>query len=221
MRFLPVTISTLLIILLVSKSLTGILLAQESDSQDSVARTKSNSSPNPKYGDDTPESTIRSFYTALAMADRETVDFLLVTPKELREWVDAQLKITYAFQRFSVAAKSQFGDDGKSLFLPSPGLIALNQLKEVKPQEEGDKAQWATNPRLPTKLIRIDGHWKMDLLRSFEKPEHIQLLNREFARTAAYIDAIAQEMESGRYKSLEEVRAEMKRRKESGSSNKN
>ncbi|MEO8272250.1 MAG: hypothetical protein ABI557_21250, partial [Aureliella sp.] len=99
------------------------------------------------------------------MADRETVEYILATPKELQDWIDAQLDITYAFHRFSEAAKSHFGDEGKSLYLPSPALLALKQLKEIKPKEFGDKAEWTTNPRLPTKLLCKDGHWKIDILK--------------------------------------------------------
>lgn len=198
----------------------GFLSAQEITSPDTPSARTSQASPKPKYGDDTPESTIRSFYVALAMADQETVNFLLATPKELHEWVDAQLDITYAFHRFSEAAKSQFGDEGKSLILPSPSLIALNQLKDIKPKEDGDQAEWRTNPRLPMKLFRKDGHWKIDLLGSFEKAEHLQDLSREFARIAAYIDAIAEEIENGDIDTVEKVRSEMKRRRPSSSTTK-
>jgi hypothetical protein len=187
---------------------------QNAKPQDATAEPATKAGPNPRYGDATVESTIRSFYVAIAMADRDTVEYLLDTPNELQEWIDAQFDITYAFHRFSEAAKSHFGEKGKSLVLPSPALVALTKLKEIKPKEDGDKAEWATNPRIPSKLIRRDGHWKMDILRSFEKPEHMQLLNREMSKTAAYIDAIAEDMENGRFETIEAVRAELKRRKE-------
>ena len=205
-------------VVLVVQPWIGLLNAQTASSKESGQQATSSPSPNPKYGDDTPDSTIRSFYTALAMADRETVEYLLATPKGLDGWIDAQLDITYAFHRFSEAAKSHFGDEGKSLYLPSPALLAIKQLKEIKPKESGDKAEWTTNPRLPTKLFRKDGHWKMDILKSFEKPEHIKELSRDLQQTASYIDDIAEKMENGRFDTMEQVRAEMKRRRENKNS---
>lgn len=60
----------------------------------------------------------------------------------------------------------------------------------------------------------------MDIFGSFEKPEHMQLLSRELSKTAAYIDAIAEEMESRRYDTVEAVRAELKRRRDLAESSK-
>lgn len=203
-----------LIVAAVLQPLTGTLVAQTSSAPTSEPQSNPPSAPNPKYGDDTPESAIRSFYTAIAMADRDTVEFILTTPKELENWIDTQLDITYAFHRFSEAAKSHFGEEGKALYMPSPALFALKQLKEIKPKETDDKAEWTTNPRLPTKLIRKDGHWKIDLAGSFEKPEHIQLISQEHKKTADLIDAIAEEIEGGQYDTIPKVRAEIKRRRE-------
>ncbi len=196
----------------------GALNAQTTETQRSESPASDAPSPNPRHGDETPEGAIRSFYTAIAMADRDTVEYLLAKPKQLQDWIDAQLDITYAFHRFSEAAKSHFGDEGKALYMPAPALVALKQLNENKPKEMGDKAEWTTNPRLPTKLIRKDGHWKMDIVSSFEKPEHLQLISKELAKTAAYIDAIAEEMENGHFDTIEKVRAELKRRRDAQNS---
>jgi hypothetical protein len=196
----------------------GIVFAQTAASENATQLETSSASPNPKYGDGTPEFAIQSFYTALAMADRDTVEYILANSKELTDWIDAQLDITYAFHRFSEAAKAQFGDEGRSLYLPSPALLALKQLKEIKPVESGNTAEWATNPRLPTKLFRKDGHWKIDILHSLEKPEHLQELTQEFIKTASYIDAIAEEMENRRYATVQDVRDEMKKRRANSNS---
>ena len=199
---------------------TGTLYAQ-SAVQDLTTQAIPSQTPNLKYGDDTPESAIRSFYTAIAMADRATIEHILATPKELEEWIDSLLDITYAFHRFSEAAKTQFGEQGKSLYMPSPALLSLKQLKEIKPKESGDEAEWRTNPRLPTKLFRKDGHWKIDISKSFEKPDHIKQIAEEFRKSAECVDAIAEEMENGRYDTIEKVRAELKRRREIGKTKRN
>lgn len=220
MRLFRITASVLILSVVAHQIRLSHSYAQESSTQGGAANSAAKASPSPKYGDATPEAMIRSFYVAIAMADRDTVEYLLVTPNKLQAWIDAQLDITYAFHRFSEAAKSHFGENGTTLVLPSPALVALNKLKEIKPKEDGDKAEWATNPRIPSKLIRQDGHWKMDIFGSFEKPEHMQLLSRELSKTAAYIDAIAEEMESGRYDTVEAVRAELKRRRDLAESSK-
>jgi hypothetical protein len=210
----------LLLGLLLTVATGDFSIAQTENQPELSQAPSSTASPKPKYGDATAETAIRSFYTALAMADRDTVEYLLVTPNELQDWIDAQLEITYAFHRFSEAAKATFGDEGKSLYMPSPFLISLNQLKDNKPKETGDRAEWKTHPRLPTKLLRTDGHWKLDLLRSFEKPDHVLVVAKEMQKTAALVDALAEEMEKGKFESVQQVRAELKRRREASQSNK-
>jgi hypothetical protein len=169
--------------------------------------------PNPRFGDETPEAAIRSFYTALASCDTVTACWLLVSPAKMKKWVEVQARMSSSFRHLGSAAGERFGEEGKSLQLPPPAELALLKLATVKPTEKGDKAEWATNPKVPTNLVRKDGHWKLDLHSSFLKPEHIDQQNVVLGRIAMYVNQIAQGIEKGEFESVDAVREEFKRQR--------
>ncbi len=192
------------------------LLAQETSpplGQTRPAIEPASDKPKPKFGDQSPEAAIRSFYTALATGDAPTARSLLVSPTKMHEWVEVQIRMSNSFRRFGTAAVERFGDEGKALQFPVPAELALLKLATVKPTEEGDKAEWATNPKVPSKLIRKDGHWKLDLHSSFLKPEHMEQQNVVLGRIALYVNRIAQGIEKGKFESIAAVREEFKRQR--------
>ncbi len=192
------------------------LLAQETSpplGQASPAIERAGNEPKPKFGDQTPEAAIRSFYTALATGGAPTARSLLVSPTKMHEWVEVQVRMSNSFRRLGEAAVKQFGEEGKVLQFPVPAELALVKLVTIKPTQEGDQAEWRTNPKLPTKLVRRNGHWKLDLYASFLKPQHMTQQNVIFGRIAQYVEQIAQDIEKGRFETIAAVREEFKRQR--------
>ncbi len=163
-----------------------------------------------KFGDQTPEAAIRSFYTALATSDARTARHLLVSPRKMDEWVKVQARMSSSFRRLSAAAVEHLGDDGKALHVAVPAEFVLQKLATIKPTQTGGQAVWPIHPKFPTKLVRIDGHWKIDLHSSFRKPEDMIQQNTIFGRIAEYVGQIATDTEKGKLQTVAAVRAELK-----------
>lgn len=163
--------------------------------------------------DNTPEAAIRSFYTALANGDATTASQLLESSDKMAKWVEVQIDQTNAFRQLGMAAISRFGEDGKVLQVPVPAESALKKLESIKPIQNGDTAEWRTNPNVPSKLVRKNGHWKLDLYSSFQKPEHLAQQVDVFGRIAKYVKEIAADIETGRLASIPEVREEFKKQR--------
>ena len=69
-------------------------------------------------------------------------------------------------------------------------------------------------PAVPLKLKKIDGHWKLDLYSSFANPADLKKINRVHGGVANYIGDVATEIAAGKYESVDQVRQELKRRRE-------
>lgn len=167
-----------------------------------------------KVDDSTPEAAIGAFYSALANGDSRAASELLVAPREMAEWTEIQARMTVSFNRLGKAAVARFGEDGNSLVAPVPAAVAFRQLDSVKPVVRGDSAEWPVNPKAPLKLKRIDGHWKLDVYSSFPSPAHLKQLNEVHRRVATYVGRIASDLDAGKFKSVAEVREELKKQRE-------
>jgi hypothetical protein len=166
-----------------------------------------------KPDDTTPDGAIRVFFQAIADGDAKLAQSYLLDPTPMKEWTEVQSSMSLAFKRLATAA-ARFSDEGKSLQTPVPALLAIQKLETVKVEQEGDSAQWPSNPQVPMKLQRVEGHWKLDLFSSFQKPEHLEMMNRVQGRIAKYVDRIAADIESGKLDSVDSVRAEMRKERD-------
>ena len=161
----------------------------------------------------TPVAAIRAFYTALAEGRGDAARRFLVSPDDMGEWVEIQIKVTSAFKRLGTEAVAQFGEEGKSLQVPAPATLVLKKLDEIKPIVDGDSARWPINPRFPLKMKKIDGRWKFDLVSSFGNAEAVKFVNRTQAQTADLIDQVATDISDGKFQSVDDVRAAVKQRR--------
>jgi len=179
-----------------------------------VAQTASPADRGIKLDDVTPEAAICTFYNALARGDARSASRLLVTPAEMAEWTEIQANMSVSFQRLGAAAVSQFGDDGKLLQVSVPAETVLRKLDTIKPIQDGDTAEWRINPKVPMKMKRVHGHWKLDLYSSFRTPAHLRQINAVHRRVAAYVGRIATDIADGKFESVADVREEFKRQRE-------
>lgn len=166
-----------------------------------------------KPDDSTPEGAIRAFFEAIAAGDATLAQSYLLNPDPVKEWTEVQSSLSLAFKRMATAAV-KFGDEGKSLQTPVPARLAIQKLETVKVEQDGDSAKWPSNPQVPMKLQRVEGHWKLDLHSSFQKPEHLEMMNRVQGRIAKFVDRIAADMESGKLDTVESVRNEMRKERD-------
>jgi hypothetical protein len=179
-----------------------------------IAQAESPEDENLKVDDSTPEAAIRAFYGALAKGDSRSARQLLAAPDEMAEWTEIQARTSIAFKHLGTAAVARFGKEGKSLQVPVPAEVALRKLETVKPAWEGDTAEWPANPKAPLKMKRIDGHWKLAVYASFPSPVHLKQVNDVHGRIAAYVGKIAADLGEGKFKSVADVREELKRQRE-------
>lgn len=128
----------------------------------------------------------------------------------MRDWVKVQIEISNSFQHLGKASIACFGDTGKTLQLPAPAETVIGQLDKIKPVAKGNTAEWRTNPKLPTKLVLVDGHWKLDLYSSFGKPDDLVQISKTDGRIAKYIERIARDIDEDKFKSVADVRNELK-----------
>ncbi|MEX0715923.1 MAG: hypothetical protein WD066_05020 [Planctomycetaceae bacterium] len=166
--------------------------------------------------DSTPKGAIRAFYTALAKGDDRAASRFLVSADELAEWTRIQAQTSIAFRKLGTASVKRFGEEGKRLQMQAmaPAELILQKLDTWKLEENGDEAVWHVNPNAPLKMKKIDGRWKLDVLASFQSPEHLELLNDVMARVNALVGKVADDLEQGRFDSVAEVRVELKRQRE-------
>lgn len=193
-----------------------VAVSQEeaSNAPNQTGKQEQGTEPKPEFGDDSPENALRSFYSALKNGDAVTAKSLLTAPEKLTEWVDIQIKVSNAFRQFGDAAVAHFGDEGKVFLGGIPSDSLLKKLDTLKPTQDGDSARWAINPQVPMKLVREDGHWKLDLFASPNDDDQVKQQNRTFSRIADYVGQIATDVKDGKFATIAAVRAELKKQRE-------
>jgi hypothetical protein len=164
--------------------------------------------------DRTPKEAIESFFSAIADGNADAACSLLVSPGKMREYCRIQSQLSVAFRDLADAGEEAFGEDGRVFRAGIPAELAVKRLAEVQPVTDGDHAVWPANPKAPMKLKRIDGHWKLDLYSSFNKPEQLTMANLVFEHIGTYVTEIATGIREGAFESVAEVQAELRQQRQ-------
>jgi hypothetical protein len=88
----------------------------------------------------------------------------------------------------------------------------MEKIEEVAVIVSGSSATWPSNPANPMKLVLVNGQWKLDLANSFPSPDVLRSSIETFDAISVYISDVANEVASGKYKTIPEVQQEIKRR---------
>ena len=167
-----------------------------------------------KYVAESPEDAIKHFFKSLGDGDADAALEVLIAPEKMKDYCRIQAKLNLAFVDLGNAGQQAFGEEGQVFGQGIPAIVALGRLDAVQPVVNGDTATWATNPRAPMTLRRVNGGWRLDLYTSFQSEENVQMTNRVFEGIATYISDVANQMRGGEFDSVAEVQAELRRRRQ-------
>ncbi len=159
-----------------------------------------------------PESVLEKFYLSLANSEKEAALACTTGDPLTEEFIDSQIRLNAAFALFGKNALEKFPEEGQSMQMPSPALLAAKKVSQVPVIVAGTNATWPSNPSSPLRLELTEGQWKINLANSFPSPDLVQQSNKTFDGISSYITDIANEMAAGKYETVAMVRQELKRR---------
>lgn len=163
-----------------------------------------------------PDKVIERFFESIAESKTEDAVECTLGDALCRRYVQSQIELNDAFKLFGNNAVQHFGEEGKKLQLPSPARLAAQKGAQTPVTVTGSTALWPANPASPMKLVLVGGQWKLDLASSFPSADAVELSNKTFDVISGYMTEIAQDVAGGKFMTIDEVRAELKRRRDMG-----
>jgi hypothetical protein len=150
----------------------------------------------------TPKGAVKAYFNAIKAGDASAAMAATVGDEESRSLADAAAAENRAKARLLAAASKQWGAAEASSKIGSAGEILIRMLDNAPVKVEGDRA--VIGKRGDFVCRRVDGQWRFDLSAS-PRDEAIAASITRCRKAAEVNQRLAQEIEAGRWNSLDDV----------------